>query len=67
MSNLTADSYMQMLDRLDVRERIKCLEDLLKCPLEPNVRPVLRRAYLDLTDRAVLPETTAQLPEEYAR
>ncbi len=49
--NLTADSYMQMLERLDKRERIKCLEDLLKCPLEEGVRPVLRRAYLDLTEK----------------
>lgn len=51
-SSIIADGYIQMLDRLEIKERIKCLEELLRCPLEEGVRPVLRREYLNLTEKA---------------
>lgn len=51
MISLAAQSYLFMLDRLPVSERIQTIESLLKCPLEPGVRPVLRSEYLNLTDK----------------
>lgn len=51
-ASLTAASYLAMLDRLELKERIKCLEELLGYPLEEGVRPVLRREYLNLTEKA---------------
>lgn len=50
-ADLTAQSYLKMLERLALKERIKCLEELMKCRLEDSVRPVLRREYLNLTER----------------
>ena len=64
---LTAASYVQMLDRLPRKDQIRCLEDLLLCPLEDGVRPVLRRQYLDLTEREQQPAKPAILTDRGAR
>jgi hypothetical protein len=65
--SLTADSYMQMLDRLELPERVEWLEKLLSRPLEDGVRPVLRRAFLDLTERENIPANTRNHTEREDR
>lgn len=50
--SLTAISYLAMLERLEVHEQIEMLAQILAGPLEEGVRPVLRREYLNFTEKA---------------
>lgn len=51
MTRPAALSYLAILDRLPVSERIKEIERLMQGPLEPGTLPTLKSEFMNLTDR----------------